>query len=225
MTVIDINKKKGELGPNLVKDVRLAAKEYKVRVEGIKPLIMKHPRTADPTCPEARALGALTSLKGKQRTLEVLSKISALEWEYALYTDGNGTVVLPTLWFWRSLCEGAKATRQGQQMTFGMRIVEEFVPFTHDGPNTVAELRNSPRNFFRTTLGNMDKRVAKTRPIFFDWSTEFTINVDPDAVNPKDVLTALQTAGFRKGVGDGRGGAFASIFGLYKVTHFQEVGE
>lgn len=216
-----VRKPKGE---NLATKFSVSETFFKVKVEGLNSLLMRSPIVlCDPLHPKNKEIKALTSLKGKSKTEEVQAKIAALQWEYSLYLSDCGDVVVPTLWFKRSMEEGAKATRQGAQTVFAVRVVEPFVPLQHDGPANVKDLRTSLKNWYSVSVGIQDKRIPSVRPVFHNWSAEFTISVDPSAMNHMDVLGALCNAGVRKGVGDGRGGSYASIYGLYKVTEFVEL--
>jgi len=74
---------------------------------------------------------------------------------------------------------------------------------------------------FATSVVISRNRVMKERPLLTNWGLDFTINVLNEKVLPMNVVKeTLEYAAAFNGLGDWR-----PKFGLFKVTHFDEVVE
>lgn len=74
----------------------------------------------------------------------------------------------------------------------------------YEGPRTAEELWADEQYRFVALVRVGMARVARTRPIFNQWSCVIDINVETTLVNPSRVDEWLQAAGTQVGLGDWR---------------------
>jgi hypothetical protein len=171
---------------------------YKVKIKGVKPLLMHNPIGIDN--------------KPKLRRGEHLDP--KVEAESYLYKDEKGNIVIPARMIKACIRNaGRNYTVRGRgKTTFaaiiraGIDINPENIPLISDGWKVDVQFVVVQRN-----------RIPRARPRFDNWELEFEIiNKDPTIIN-KDVLKQiLIDAGKYYGIGD-----YRPDYGLFEVVKFE----
>jgi hypothetical protein len=183
---------------------------------GGTPLVQHNERLSDPIDNVKRALGKITSKRGKVDTDH--EKAAWVEFVGGLYTNpvieindkleviGNGhRVIVPASNILRCLQDGATRFRRGKDVLRGVLMVDEFA---------LLEARNlngqTPKELYAQGFGLRKgvvvqrQRIMRTRPIFEDWKITLAVEVD-ETIFDFDVLTQCwEAAGRYCGLGDMR---------------------
>ena len=199
----------------------MESRQFKVKIKGIRPLLMHNGQLADPLNEWAQALAERT--KKKNKTLADHEEIGRVEFQGGLYWfDGP---VVPSSAIEAMLKRGAMLSRKGKQMTAGVEVLEDMASLEYDGPRDRAALwdakdQHGKRRFSdRRGVRVKQNVVIRTRPRFDAWALTFTVNIWQHAsVNPSDVEAALRDAGYAVGLFD-----FRPKFGLFEVESFEEL--
>jgi hypothetical protein len=190
-------------------------KKVKVEIEGILPLLMHSPRLANPLDSAARAYKEVSGKRKK--TDEDYQWMAENEWLLGLYLNEDDEVIIPDLNIEACLIEAAKSMRKGTDFKTAVIV------------NGAARLRNpetgryykldairEDADFYDTRPVKLKRSdtIMRTRPIFKQWGCEFEIMFDDTIVNKSDVISALNTAGRIKGLGD-----YRPRFGKFEVKN------
>lgn len=181
----------------------------KLTIKGTAPLIMHNGRMRDPLDFFAKELKKLTGKRNKSD--EDHLAIARLEWEAGLYWNEKLGPYVPQRPLRKLLIEGARKSKAG-------KIVEAHVmpsgaaPIVYDGPRDVEGLWSAGRSNGSVVGTYVDRRimtvqrnaVARTRPIFPEWSLEITYEYDSGECQPEQVRQWLVAAGHHVGLLDGR---------------------
>ena len=90
-------------------------KQIKVKLTGLRPLIMHNGLMADPTNPYTVAIKKITAKGSKKMTIHDHQERDRLEWEAGLYwSEAEGGMVMPSDNIERCIQEGAKKSRLGK---------------------------------------------------------------------------------------------------------------
>jgi hypothetical protein len=184
--------------------------QLKARLTGISPLLMHSERSANPLDKQTQAHKKLTLKKAK--TDEDQEAITKSEWMLGLYFRDDIGPFIPTQNIDATLLSGAKLRKLGTKVKRGVMILEDAVPLQYDGPRKLDLLYASER--FRDVRGVRVgmKRIQRCRPKFDQWALEFTLVVDNEQVEDREVKVALEDAGRYIGLGD-----FRPRFGKFEV--------
>jgi hypothetical protein len=190
--------------------VEQTVETIKFRFVGASPLLMHSDRSVDTLDEGTRALKKLTSIKKK--TEEIERQIMRAEWELGLYFDAKLGPYLPTHNLRASLEEGARVNRLGMDVKKATVILTEREPLQYTGPRTIEGLWAGGVNHRdRRSVGQVGKRIMRTRPLFLDWSVSFELLFDSEVIQRDKLVTAAEIAGRLVGLGDYRpscGGTF-----------------
>jgi hypothetical protein len=182
----------------------------KVRIKGDSPILMHNGRLANPLNEYTKRLKSLTSKKTKTDADHF--DIARAEWEGGLYFNDHGPIVTCDN-IDACLKAAAKLQKLGKLFGSAVGIVEEFVPLQYKGPRDLDGLWSQKFYDIRgVVIGG--KRLQRCRPIFKEWSCEFTVALDERDVNRRQVEQALSEAGRRVGLFDRRpekGGRFGKF--------------
>lgn len=175
-----------------------------LKLEGKNQLLMHNNVAANPMSTQAKKLKEITSKRAK--TDQDFESIARLEWEAGLYMH-DGVAVIPSINVERSILFGARKSKNGKLVESGVFAADEFCELHYAG--TKIEI-DTPMNGDFPTTGldaffdeHKDQRmvrisknqVLRTRPIFYDWELEITLDYEPDVINRSILLEAAQTAG------------------------------
>lgn len=173
----------------------------KVRFNGLSPTIPHNGRLANPLDNYAKRIKEITSKRKK--TDEDHAAIMRLEWEGGLYWDKEIGPYWPGINIDSLICKAAKSQKRGQDVKRGLQVVEDKVPLLYKGPrDDFDKMFELYRDVRAVKVGAAT--VMRCRPIFPEWSVEFTIVFDPEVFNRNDVLGFLVYAGRYVGLSDNR---------------------
>ena len=182
-------------------------KELKVRLTGIRPLVMHNGLLADPTNPYVRAIKKITSKGTKKMTDADYIERDRLEWEGGLYwSDEIGGIAIPSDNLERCIQEGAKKNRLGKDFAAAVFVQEPEVAVSHrlSGKDNEA-IRSDSGYTLRKGVKVQLSRIIRIRPMVpSGWSVTFTVEFDDTIVNKQSVVQALPEAGALVGLGDWR---------------------
>lgn len=184
-------------------------------------LIMHNERLADPLDTFTRALGEVS--KKRNKTIEDHLEIGRREFLGGLYTtpisgpgtlemnsDGsvtNGVPHTPCLPAWnviRCLQDGATRQKRGKDVQRGITPLTEHATLIYEGPDDPEDLWRSGSFSLRKTVGVQRSRTVRTRPVFVDWQSELTVEVDLAIFDIDTLEKAWRDAGLYAGIGDMR---------------------
>jgi len=177
-------------------------REFKYVAKGNTPLVTHCNQTADPLNRYAQAMKPLTHKKNK--TDQDHRDLARVEWEAGLYLH-DGIIVIPADNIDKCLLEAARRTKNGKKWKEGTMIAEDYLPLSYKGekikvkengkiPNPELDKYYSDHNY-RALVKNGMSTIARTRPIFYDWSIGFTIMVDENVFDERTVDNIVETAG------------------------------
>jgi len=179
-------------------------KELKFKAIGITPLLIHNNRTANPLNRYAQILKILNA-KGKNKTDQDHKDVARIEWEAGLYLH-DGVVAIPGRCIDAMLFKSAKKTRNGPKYKEGTMIAEDYCQLDYRSPKIkIKENDHIPNpeldkfydatNFQAPVKINRSSTVIRTRPIFYDWSLEFTVIIDENILDERTVKDIAKTAG------------------------------
>jgi len=181
-----------------------------VTLTGATPLVMHHPRMADPLDGAAKALRELTS-KTRKTEADHLA-IAEVEWRGSLYHAADTGPYIPAEWVWRTIAKGGTQYRNGTQLQRGLLIppADRIIPLQYDGPRDPDALYATPEHVLRSAVNanpssSTVTKTMRTRPVFPEWRAEARLLWLPNAVDWDAITRAAEFAGWAIGIGDGRG--------------------
>lgn len=175
---------------------------FRFTAVGVTPLIMHNARLADPLDPYARELKRLSAKR--QKTDDDYRRIAEVEMEGALYFTEPLGPYAPGSWFWRSLYDAAKETRNGPRVKKAVAIVTPENTLHYDGPRVLIKVIQDPTIQFRATAKVGMQRIVRTRPRFHGWSATAYGTLNESVMELADLQTIARTAGDHCGFGDWR---------------------
>jgi len=200
--------------------------QIEIEITGTSPLLMHHPRLADPLNPVAKGIKVLTAKNKK--TDEDYMQLDRLQWYGGLYSEPNGnggsTLVIPTRNLRQGIYTAAKQSNHGEAVLRALNPTTAFMPLIYDGPEDIDELFANERYQSRMQA-NVGQRgsvtlVMRVRPQFFPWAVRMEAMLVPDVgLNFDDLQRIVDLSGVICGLGDGR----KIGYGRYTAT-VREVG-
>ena len=178
----------------------MKAQSIRLRLFGTRRLIMHSGRLADPLDPITKELARLTSKRAKTEADH--EEIARVEWNGGLWLDG-GRPCIPLTALTATFVQAAKSRRRTMQAEAGL-IVDHNAVLRHEGPQDLDELWQDKRFRLREGVNVHGARTMRTRPVFNDWSVEFTVQYLPTLLDRDEVFETYQIAGFTRGLGDWR---------------------
>jgi len=193
---------------------------YEVFIKGAR-LMMHNEQLANPFNEYAQELAKLTRKRGK--TIEDHLSIAQIEYQGGLYFDSDAGPYVPARCLNKCLVEGARRRKLGKQFAQMVIVDTEVNPVIYDGPRTREKLWDATgsrgvRLFADQRLVGINAaRTLRTRPLFRDWSCQFTVKSLDGAVDGADIETALEACQ-TIGLLDGR----PVYAGQFVVTQFKK---
>ena len=182
-------------------------KDIKIKITGIRPLVLHNGLMADPTNPYTIAIKKITSKGSKKLTEHDYAERDRLEWEAGLYwSDEIGGIAIPSDNLERCIQEGAKKNRLGKDFAAAVFVQESEVEVVHRLSGKTKERINAePGYTLRKGVKVQLSRIIRIRPLIpTGWTMTFTVEFDESIVNKQAVATALTEAGSLVGLGDWR---------------------
>ena len=177
---------------------------YRIRIKGIRPLIMHNGAAGlDTRSPANLEKAEIARKRGSNRTESDDARLRELDCLTSLYLDADGAPTLPEGVIRAVIETGAKKLKQGPQVREGM-IVEQVEEFSYDRSMgaTAEELAKTAQ--FTTGVAVQRSRILRTRAKFDEWGVTFIVEADDELVDQSQLETWLDIAGRRIGVGDWR---------------------
>lgn len=178
----------------------MAWQEFTYKLTSSAPLIMHNGQTADPTNKWAKLMKQISSKRTK--TDADFEELARIEFMAALYMDENGPVIAQKM-IEAMTIQAAKKVKEGPVAKSGCFCLQNF-PLQYDGPRTADALWADDRFHFSALVRVQTSRVARMRPIFRQWQTVITLNVETSLVNVTRVDEWMRIAGTQIGLGDWR---------------------
>jgi hypothetical protein len=200
-------------------------KEYKVRIVGVRPLILHNVQLADSLNDYTKRINELTAAPAKvKKTEEHQMKLARIEFEGSMYLGPKGEQTMPGENIMRAIRDGGAEQRNGKRLEAVVQVAEDAVPIEYEGPRDVEELFNAKGpggyvfRFRKQAKPRGQGVVLRTRPRFPEWALSFTLRLVLGAgIGEKNIRDALEDAGQLKGLGDWR-----PRYGLFVVDTFKE---
>lgn len=179
------------------------------QLKSVSSLLMHNGQMANPVNPLAKLMKQVSSKRAK--TDADFEQMARIEFMASLYMRHDGPI-LPAENITAMLIKAAKKRREGPAATSGMFVLEH-ARLEYDGPRTAEELWEDER-FRHVALVNVQRaRIARTRPIFEDWSATVKVTYEDQQVNVGQLNDWFVIAGDQIGIGDWR-----PRFGRFTVT-------
>lgn len=187
----------------------------KVGFTGRSKLLMHNPQMADPANQYVRLIRAIT--KKRNKTDADYEEIGRLEFMGSLYYAEPAGPYIPGDMVYAAIRNGGKTVRRGTDVARGIFVNEDYIKLNYDGPRNRDALFEDKRfvDFRRVTV-NRGSSTMRTRPIFSDWSIDFTLEYSDDILSLDDLYQCVVLAGSRMGLGD-----FRPRFGRFDVTTWE----
>jgi len=181
-------------------------KSMQFRIKGVVPTIMCNGQTADPLNPFAKDMKKISSKKNK--TDDDHMELARIEWHSGLYLDDKGRPCWPSENVEAMLIAAAKKSKQGPSAKAGL-FVHDNCTIEYEGPKNAEGLwgfKKFPNNPFVSRVPAVvnRSRVMRTRPIFREWSINFTVHYLPDILDGEQIAGFVSTAGRIIGLSDWR---------------------
>lgn len=167
-------------------------------IVGTQPLMLHNSQTVNPFNKYAIALKPLTSKRKK--TEDDLNEIFKLQFEASLYMDGN-TYIIPSDHFWKSVTSAAKEVKLGKKFEQSFLVTSDCVLDFPEKDMSPEELFNEKSHVDIRDAVIKQSRVTTCRSIFPQWKTTVECLYDESQIDEKDVISILNVAGMRYGVG------------------------
>ena len=177
---------------------------YRITIRGLSPLIQHNGAAGlDTRSPANLEKATIARKRGNNRTEADDLRLRELETLTSLWLDGSGAPTVPEAAIRAVIETGARKLKQGPQVREGL-IVERVEEFHHDKSlgSTAEELAKTVQ--FTTGVVVQRSRILRTRAKFDDWGVTFTIEADDELVDREQLVTWLDIAGRRIGLGDWR---------------------
>jgi len=178
----------------------MAWQEVTYKLTSSAPLLMHNGQTADPTNKWAKALKQVSSKRVK--TDADYEEMARIEFLASLYMDANGPILPPNM-IDAMIVNAAKRSKEGQVAKSGCFCLN-VARLDYDGPRITDELVADDNFRFVAIVRVGMARVARTRPVFREWSANVRLHIEPTLVNVARVDEWMRVAGTQIGIGDWR---------------------
>lgn len=164
------------------------------------PMLQHNGQTADPLNKWARAIKQISSKRKK--TDADYEEMARLEFMAGLYLGPNGPVI-PARVIDGVIINAAKKSREGPLAKSGCFCLKD-ASLEYDGPRDADALWADERFRFSAIVRVQSARVNRTRPVFEDWFTVISLNLEDTIINLARLDDWMHIAGSQVGIGDWR---------------------
>lgn len=176
----------------------MAIKSLKLKLTGLKPLLMHNGNMLDPQNPYVIAMKKITS---KRKKVDAdLEELSRLEFLGGLYLDENNNITIPPEVINGVLKKAAKLDKMGKKMESG--VMCKNTVFTYEGPKDIDKLYKCGGFVDRRRVKLGQSAVMRTRPIFKKWSVVVELEYNEESIDKSDILKAAGYGMSFVGIGD-----------------------
>ncbi len=172
------------------------------KITGKSPLLMHNGRLANPRDKYTRMMKVIT--KKRTKTDEDHEELAMIEARGGLYYSEHSGVYMPGENIEATLINSAKLQKLGTALKRAARVVEIECPIEHSGPKDPDKLVRDPDFTLSKMVKVTTSKVLRTRPIFHEWSTSFTVAYNTTQLNDEDIKRIVKDAGEFIGIGDWR---------------------
>ena len=179
-------------------------KSKKYRLKGVKncPFLSHNGQLAHPLNPYAKAI---REISGKRKKVDAdHEEMAHLEFLGSLYLDEKQEPCIPD-YVIRGMLLGkggaARKQRLGKDAELGILITGNF-PLEYEGPRNAEKLWKDGGFRFDSLERIQNSKVARTRPIFHQWSSTVEVQYNDDYINGDTVDLLMIKAGNECGIGD-----------------------
>ena len=172
---------------------------YTVTIKGER-LMMHNEQLANPFNEYAVELRKFTKKRGKSE--EDYREIARIEYQGGLYFDEKIGPFVPAHCLNKMMVQGARKRKLGKLFE-EMVLVEGPAPVQYKGPRDRKRLWESGEFVDQRLAGVNAARTLRTRPLFRDWTVQFSVRVEGGAVDREQLRQAVEAAQFI-GLLDGR---------------------
>jgi len=147
---------------------------------------------------------AITS--NRKKTDADIDELARLEFMGGLYLNKYKRVILPKHVVEACLIGRGGAARKeksGQAAAAGLFVPDDAL-LEYDGPEDPEELWKDERFVFEAMVKVQTSKVARTRPIFDEWSAYISILYNEDLLNESQIIRWMDVAGAEVGLCDWR---------------------
>lgn len=181
-------------------------KTMKIKLTGIRPIILHNGLLADPTNPIVLQQKAITAKKAKKTDADNL-ELARLEWFGGLYLSESGRICIPCDNIERCIQQGGQKQRIGKDVQAGVFVQEPEIEIDHPdiAGKKIEKLYGDPRFTIRKGVKIQTSRIIRIRPMIpTGWKLTFTLEFDDTLINSRNLEQAILDAGTYVGLGDWR---------------------
>ena len=163
--------------------------------------------------PLKREAAEITRKKGSNRTAADDARLREIDCELSLWLDSADRPTVPPDALRAAIEQGARKLRQGPQVREGLIVLTTKFEYDEEAlGTTAAELAVRAQHTAPVVVQR--SRILRTRAKFDVWALAAHIEVDEELVDKEQLLSWLDIAGRRIGLGDWRP-ARSGIFGRF----------
>lgn len=171
---------------------------------------MHNGQTADPLNPFSKAMKAVSSKRAK--TDADHAEMARIEWNAGLYVNEDNQLVIPGENVEATIINGGKKQKMGAVIKSAVWVEGDPVLDHPKSGSPISELESDPQYRFVKAVKVGTSKVMRTRPIIKTWSCDVNIEYDELQINKAQLVSIIQDAGHKVGIGDWRPG-----FGRFEV--------
>lgn len=189
--------------------------EVTTKIEGTGATLMHADTLCDPLHPLSREMASYS--KKRIKTEDDYKKIAWLDWRGGLYYDPDVGPHWPSQNLQRMLRDAAALRRKGKDVVRAVLFDKDIFKLDYPGPRTPEEMFESRDPVFKLSKPVVISRarVLRTRPMFHNWSLQFSFLIDESVVEPGDAEQYLHDAGKFISLSDWR-----PRYGRFEVSEF-----
>jgi hypothetical protein len=149
----------------------------------------------------------------RRKTDQDYMEIARLEWEAGLYLK-DGIVVMPGQNIEAMLLKAAKKSKNGVKYKEGAMVSDDYCPLSYKGTKIKVQQNGEIPNpeldkFYEANMHQALVKVGtstclRTRPIFHEWSLEFTLMIDEAVFDERTIMQMVKDAGAYVGLCENR---------------------
>ena len=172
---------------------------YKIRIEGVSPIIHHSSFGVDARSPISREIAGITAKRGSSRTEKDDDRLRELECIRSLWLDGEGKPAVPAAAVRAAIETGARKRKQGGQVREGLIVLDTSFEYDADRYGlTLEEIGRSAQMCVPVVVQR--NRIMRTRAKFdLAWACEFVVDADEELVDKDQLMEWLDIAGRRIG--------------------------
>lgn len=176
-------------------------KQRSYRITGESPLVMHNEQLADPLNKWSRLIAEISGKRKK--TEDDLMEMARREWMGSLYYTAKHGIHIPERCLEAMIRDGAKRSKRGKDVTRAL-VVLSPASLKFQGSNDPDALWDGGKHLLRASVGVGQARVIRSRPIFDEWSLEFSVDYDESVLQASDIDGFLDVSGRLVGLCDWR---------------------